>query len=135
VTLAEGDFDGEVVSLGGQLRRTNQAFSGSAAESVVRGVYADVAFLGADCVHHERGISSRTLEQSTLKGLLALHARHTVVLADSSKIGRDWGSYWSALDSPYSLVTDSHAPREALEPFLAREQVDVHVSEVDGPLG
>lgn len=111
--------DAEVVVLGGRLRRINQTISGAAAEEAVRGLYADVAFIGADAVDPVRGIASRTLEQSALKSLMAEHARSVFVLADSSKLSAAWTNYWSPMDRPWTLVTDDGADPEILESFRA----------------
>ncbi|OSM42333.1 DeoR/GlpR family DNA-binding transcription regulator [Nesterenkonia sp. PF2B19] len=128
--LVESDEDVHVIALGGSLRRTNQALMGPAAEAVVRSVYADIAFLGTDCLDVERGISSRTLEQNSLKQLMSAHARRTIVVADSSKLNTTWSTYWTALPSPCDVVTDDGAGEEALSPFRAAENVDLTVCEL-----
>jgi DeoR/GlpR family transcriptional regulator of sugar metabolism len=113
--------DAEIVVLGGRLRRINQTISGPAAEQMVRGLYADIAFIGADAVDPRRGVASRTLEQSTLKGLMAQHARTVVVLADSSKLSGGWTSYWSPMEQPWVLMTDDGADPELLDEFRAAD--------------
>jgi DeoR/GlpR family transcriptional regulator of sugar metabolism len=109
--------DSEIVVLGGRLRRINQTISGAAAEQMVRGLYADVAFIGADAVDPRRGVASRTLEQSTLKSLMAEHARTVAVVADSTKLTGGWTSYWSPLQRPWLLLTDDGAEPEVLSSF------------------
>lgn len=128
--LVESDADIHVVALGGSLRRTNQAFMGPVAETVVRGVYADVAFLGTDCLDVDRGFSSRTLEQNSLKQLMSTHARRTVLVADSSKLNATWSTYWTPLPSPCDVVTDDGAGEQALAPFRDAENVHLTVSEL-----
>jgi DeoR family fructose operon transcriptional repressor len=113
--------DTEIVVLGGRLRRINQTISGAAAEQMVRGLYADIAFIGADAVDPRRGVASRTLEQSTLKSLMAEHARTVVVVADSTKLTGGWTSYWSPLQRPWVLLTDDGADPELLESFRAAD--------------
>lgn len=113
--------DAEIVALGGRLRRINQTISGAPADQMVRGLYADVAFIGADAVDPVRGIASRTLEQATLKSLMAEHAREVVVVADSTKLSTAWTSYWSAMERPWTLLTDDGADPEVLESFRAAD--------------
>lgn len=113
--------DTEVVVLGGRVRRINQTITGDAATDTVRGLYADVAFIGADAVDPERGVASRTLEQSSLKTLMAQSARQVFVLADSSKLSAAWTSYWSPLDRPWTLLTDDGADPELIESFRAAD--------------
>lgn len=101
--------DVSVVVLGGRLRRVNETISGAEAEGMLRSVVADYAFVGADAVHPEYGVASRTLEQSRLKTLMMQRARQTVVVADHRKLGTDQFSYWSALPAQWRLVTDEDA--------------------------
>jgi DeoR/GlpR family transcriptional regulator of sugar metabolism len=123
--------DVEIVVLGGRLRRINQAISGATAEQMVRSLYADIAFIGADAVDPERGIASRTFDQSTLKTLMATHARTVVVVADSTKLTAAWTSYWSALERPWTLVTDEAADPELISSFReANPQVQIVVCPV-----
>lgn len=101
--------DVSVVVLGGRLRRVNETISGAEAEGMLRSVVADYAFVGADAVHPEYGVASRTLEQSRLKTLMMQRARQTVVVADHRKLGTDQFSYWSTLPAQWRLVTDEDA--------------------------
>jgi DeoR/GlpR family transcriptional regulator of sugar metabolism len=125
--FAEAETDVQAIALGGSLRRTNQALIGPIAELVVRSVYADIAFIGTDCVDVERGISSRTLEQNSLKGLMAAQARRCVVLADSSKLNANWSTFWAPLPDPCDLLTDASATDESLEPFQSAKHVNLVV--------
>ncbi|GAB3004906.1 DeoR family transcriptional regulator [Amycolatopsis acidiphila] len=123
--------DTEIVVLGGRLRRINQAISGATAEQMVRSLHADVAFIGADAVDPERGVASRTFEQSTLKTMMATHARTVVVVADSTKLTGGWTSYWSPLERPWTLVTDDGADPELIRSFReANPQVQIVVCPV-----
>ncbi len=117
--LEQGDT--EIIVLGGRLRRINQTISGASAEQMVRGLYADIAFIGADAVDPRRGVASRTLEQSTLKSLMADHARTVVVVADSTKLTGGWTSYWSPMTTPWLLLTDDRAAPEVLASFRAAD--------------
>jgi DeoR family transcriptional regulator, aga operon transcriptional repressor len=130
-TLLEyGDTD--IVVLGGRLRRINQTISGSAAEQMVRGVYADIAFIGSDAVDPTRGVASRTLEQSSLKTLMAEHARTVVVVADATKLSAAWTSYWSPMTRPWTLLTDDSVDPELVESFHAADpQLSVVVCPTD----
>lgn len=125
--LAESDSDIHLIALGGSVRRTNQAMIGPIAESVVRAVQADIAFLGTDCLDVERGISSRTLEQNSLKSLMMSHARRAVVLADSSKLNAEWSTYWAPLPAGCTIITDEASGAQAIKPFRATGAFEVSV--------
>lgn len=125
--------DTEVVVFGGRLRRINQTISGTAAERMVRSVYADVAFIGADAVDPIRGVASRTFEQATLKSLMADHARTVVVMADSTKLQKGWTSYWSPMDRPWTLLTDDGADPAFLESSrMANPNLEIVLCQVAG---
>ncbi|WP_239708428.1 DeoR/GlpR family DNA-binding transcription regulator [Mycolicibacterium smegmatis] len=102
-----------LVVLGGRLRRVNETISGAEAENMLRSVVADFAFVGADAVHPEYGVASRTLEQSRLKTLMMQRARQTVVVADHRKLTTDQFNYWSELPANWRFVTDDGAETEA----------------------
>jgi DeoR family transcriptional regulator of aga operon len=104
-----------VVVLGGRLRPVNETISGAEAENMLRAVVADFAFIGADAVHPQYGVASRTLEQSRLKTMMMARARQTVVVADHRKLGTDQFSYWSPLPAQWRFVTDDDADRAALD--------------------
>ena len=86
VNVLLNNDDVSVVVLGGRLRSVNETISGAEAEHMLRTVVADYAFIGADAVHPQYGIASRTLEQSRLKTLddAAGHARSWSSPTDAS---------------------------------------------------
>jgi DeoR family transcriptional regulator, aga operon transcriptional repressor len=115
-----------VVVLGGRLRPVNETISGAEAENMLRAVVADFAFIGADAVHPQYGVASRTLEQSRLKTMMMARARQTVVVADHRKLGTDQFSYWSPLPAQWRFVTDDAADPAALDELSdAGAQIDV----------
>jgi len=114
--LAEADSDATVIATGGTLRRVNQALLGPFSDQVVESIYADIAFIGTDCVDVHRGLSSRTPEQNALKALMMRQSRRTVVAADSSKVGATWATHWFTPPGQVELLTDS-----GTDPALLRE--------------
>jgi len=107
--------DVSIVVLGGRLRPVNETISGAEAENMLRSVVADFAFIGADAVHPEYGVASRTLEQSRLKTLMMQRARQTVVVGDHRKLDTDQFTYWSPLPMQWRFVTDDAAEPAALD--------------------
>ena len=115
-----------VVVLGGRLRTVNQTISGPEAEQMLHSVVADYAFIGADAVHPQYGVASRTLEQSRLKTLMMQRARQVVVVADRRKVSTDQFNYWSPTPARWRLITDDDADLAALgELRVAGAQVDL----------
>ena len=115
-----------MVVLGGRLRSVNQTISGPEAEHMLHSVVADYAFIGADAVHPQYGIASRTLEQSRLKTLMMQRARQIVVVADRRKVSTDQFNYWSPTPARWRLITDDDADPAALDELRATgAQIDL----------
>jgi DeoR/GlpR family transcriptional regulator of sugar metabolism len=126
VNVLLGKDDVSVVVLGGRLRAVNQTISGPEAEHMLQSVVADYAFIGADAVHPQYGVASRTLEQSRLKTLMMQRARQVVVVADRRKISTDQFNYWSPTPPRWRLITDDDADVAALDELrVAGAQVDL----------
>ncbi|MFC5752795.1 DeoR/GlpR family DNA-binding transcription regulator [Actinomadura rugatobispora] len=118
----------ELIALGGAVRHVSLGMIGPIAEGALRGITADAVFLGADGVVAGRGVCEGTAEQAALKRLMVEQAREVFVLADASKLGRAESHWWTALDRPWTLITDAGAPEEALAEFRRRPEVSVTVA-------
>jgi DeoR/GlpR family transcriptional regulator of sugar metabolism len=126
VNVLLGNEDVSVVVLGGRLRAVNQTISGPEAEHMLGSVVADYAFIGADAVHPQYGVASRTLEQSRLKTLMMQRARQIVVVADHRKVSTDQFNYWSSTPARWRLITDDAADPAALDELRnAGAQIDL----------
>ena len=126
VNVLLGKEDVSVVVLGGRLRAVNQTISGPEAEHMLHSVVADYAFIGADAVHPQYGVASRTLEQSRLKTLMMQRARQIVVVADRRKVSTDQFNYWSPTPARWRLITDDDADPAALDELRnAGAQIDL----------
>ncbi len=122
----------ELIVLGGNLRRTGQAFAGPLTEVGLHRLSADKVFLGADGLVAGRGICEASPAQARCKELMAERGRQVFVLADASKLGRAAADAWAPLDHPYTLVTDSGASHAQLAPFRERGSVSIVVVPVLG---
>ncbi|MEW2358251.1 DeoR/GlpR family DNA-binding transcription regulator [Spirillospora sp. NPDC029432] len=118
----------ELVALGGAVRHISLGMIGPIAESALRGITADTVFLGADGVVAGRGVCEGTAEQAALKRLMVEQAREVCVLADASKLGRAESHWWTPLDRPWTLITDSGADAGRLAAFEERPEVTVTVA-------
>jgi DeoR family fructose operon transcriptional repressor len=123
----------QLIVLGGVLRTVTESMVGPLAEDNLRHVFADKAFLGANGITSQQGLSSPSAEQSQLKALMAVQARELYVLADHSKLGGLPFPHLTPLDRPYTLVTDANADPEQLRPF--ERLADVTVWTVPVPRG
>jgi DeoR/GlpR family transcriptional regulator of sugar metabolism len=121
--------DVDLVVLGGRLRAINETITGGVAEDMLRHVRAATVFMGTDTIDPDAGLACRTLEQSRLKSLMMQRADRVVVLADSSKLDGDGGySFWSPLDRPWELVTDTGASPAQLDSMRRAGATHIHVA-------
>jgi len=107
----------DLVALGGTLRPLSGSFVGPHAEATMRRISAQRVFLGADGIVAGRGICEATDAQASLKTLMAAQAEEVYVLAAADKLGRAVSHAWTALDRPWTLITDAAATEEQLAPF------------------
>ncbi|WP_053207654.1 DeoR/GlpR family DNA-binding transcription regulator [Jiangella muralis] len=112
-TLASAE-NVELISLGGSLRHISQAFLGPLAETVLRHLSADVAFLGANGLG-PFGLCCPTTNHAGLKSLMASRASRVYLLADSSKIGQAPHRHWAPFQPGWTLVTDSNVTPAQIE--------------------
>jgi DeoR/GlpR family transcriptional regulator of sugar metabolism len=126
IELADSDI--RVVALGGELRHISHGFVGPLTDMTLARLSADRAFLGADGLVADRGICEASTVQTCTKELMAARSRKVYVLADGSKIAQAPFDAWAPLEQPWTLVTDSTATSEQLEPFRRRPHIDVVVA-------
>jgi DeoR family transcriptional regulator, aga operon transcriptional repressor len=116
----------ELTLLGGRVRHRSPDLGGAGTEMMLERLAADVAVLGADGVHPERGCFAQDIEFARIPELMALHAGRSVVVADSEKLGRTSGARYLTVGDLGTLVTDSGAPQRLVEALRARG-VAVHI--------
>ncbi|MDO4259480.1 MAG: DeoR/GlpR family DNA-binding transcription regulator [Actinomycetaceae bacterium] len=109
-----------VLVLGGNLRGVNETICGADAEMALSRIFGTLAFIGADAVDAQRGVASRTYDQSRLKSLMLRGAAQSYVIADSSKLDDSTDlPYWAPLPPAWGLITDSAASNKALDALEA----------------
>ncbi|WP_333617960.1 DeoR/GlpR family DNA-binding transcription regulator [Dietzia sp.] len=111
---------------GGTVRGITGAIVGSGVVDSLRRLRVDVAFIGANGLHPERGLTTPDSAEAAVKSALVSAARTVVLLADSSKFGRDHVVEFAASEDIDILVTDSQ-PRGALARSLDSANVEVLV--------
>ena len=74
--------------VGGQISRTNLCVSGAGAQKHLENINIDIAILGVSCFSRDAGFSNADFGQCEIKKMAAKKAKQTVVLMDSTKIGR-----------------------------------------------
>lgn len=114
--------------VGGEFRHSSRSFSGTLAEEALQRLCVATALISARAVHPQRGLMEAHAGEATLKRIVLTHANRVLALVDSSKLGGTALHYVAPLTSVSVLITDSHAPTEALAALRALCAVEVAVS-------
>jgi DeoR family fructose operon transcriptional repressor len=117
----------EVQLLGGRVRRVTSAAVGSATLAQIQRMRVDIAFIGANGVHPEFGLSTPDEEEAAVKSALTRGARQAVSLADATKLGREALVRFADLDEVATLITDEQ-PASVLAAALREAAVEVIVA-------
>ena len=96
--------------LGGRVRGVTQTAVGESTVAGLADLRVDVVFLGANGVSAGHGFSTPHEAEAAVKRAMARAGQKVVVLADSSKFGREHLFRFAAVEDVDLLVTDDDAP-------------------------
>jgi DeoR family fructose operon transcriptional repressor len=96
----------ELHLLPGRVRATTQAAVGADTVGALEDLRADLVFLGTNGLSLHHGLTTPDRDEAATKRALVRAARRVVVLADSSKLGRELAVRFATLDDVDTLVTD-----------------------------
>ncbi|MCR2802314.1 DeoR/GlpR family DNA-binding transcription regulator [Paenibacillus soyae] len=108
----KGMCDGDIVFVGGRINATHYRTSGSLARHFSETFHADKAFLVADGIHADLGVTSYDDNRGLLSRAFMRQSSQTIVLADHSKIGENRFckiADWSEVDI---IISDVMPPPE-----------------------
>jgi DeoR/GlpR family transcriptional regulator of sugar metabolism len=120
--LPEPDI--ELVLPGGVVRRNYRSLVGMLAEEALRGLKADVAFLGASGIDSELWVWDTTMVEVPIKRAMLAAGQRTVLLADAAKFAMDGMVRVCAAGELDTVVTDERIPAQR---SAALEQIGVEV--------
>jgi DeoR family transcriptional regulator, fructose operon transcriptional repressor len=100
--------------VGGRVRGVTQCAVGETAIRTLADLRVDVAFLGANGITAAHGFTTPDEAEASVKRAIVRAAQRVVVLADSSKLGREHLMRFAAPDDVDVLVTDSDADPEGV---------------------
>ena len=92
--------------LGGRVRGRTLACVDSWAIQSLKGITADVAFVGADGISVDRGLTTPDRTEAEIKSAMLAAARRTVVMADHTKFGDEHFSRFGAVEDIDVIITD-----------------------------
>jgi DeoR family transcriptional regulator, fructose operon transcriptional repressor len=106
--------------LGGRVRGLTQAAIGEQTLRVLDTLHVDVAFIGTNGISVRHGLSTPDTGEAAVKRAMVASAGYVVVVADSSKIGREDFVSFAPIDKVDVLVTDSEISAEAKDQLTDR---------------
>jgi DeoR family galactitol utilization operon repressor len=115
-----------VTLTGGEFRPAIEAMTGPATLRELRQFHVGKAFLGADGLTADKGITADSAEIAEVCRLMSEQARQTVVLADASKLGRAGFAHIMPVSRVNILITDRGAPPGEIA-RLRKRGVDVRL--------
>lgn len=77
-------------------------------------------FLAADAVHLEFGVTNRSLEEVPVKQAMIRAAHEVILVADSTKFGKEVFARVCQLEAVHRVITDADAPPELVSQLQAR---------------
>lgn len=110
----------DVVLVGGKLYKHSMVTTGAMALDAIRGLKADIYFMGVTAAHPTHGLTTGDMEEAATKRIISENAAATVVLLTGEKLGL--ASPWKIMpvcDATSLIVPRGMAP-EVLAPY--REQ-------------
>lgn len=129
------DPDIRVLVTGGQVRNGELSLTGGAAEDAFGATNCDLAFIGIAGICATPGLTEYNQDDARVKRAAIAAARRSVVLADSSKLGRVAFATVAPLSAIDAVVTDVLSGRQQAGELAAAgaEVIEAKVPDADGP--
>ncbi|WP_439618753.1 DeoR/GlpR family DNA-binding transcription regulator [Shinella sp.] len=107
----------DVVLIGGRLYKHSMVTTGAMALDAIRGLQADIYFMGVTAAHPTHGLTTGDMEEAATKRTIAENAAATWVLLTQEKLGL--ASPWKIMPLPTAtgLIVPSGLTPEALAPY------------------
>jgi DeoR family fructose operon transcriptional repressor len=102
----------QVLVTGGRVRSRTLAGVGDWAVSALAGIRVDVAFLGANGISAEHGLTTPDQAEAAVKRAMIACARRTIVVADHTKMGVDFFARFGDLADVDTIITDDGVDEE-----------------------
>ncbi len=110
-----------VLIVGGKVRGRTMAAVDDWALRALAETFVDVAFMGANGISVERGLTTPDTGEAAVKRAMINAARKTVVVADHTKVGNDCLARFGTLDQVDLFVTDTGLDDDLAEDLEATD--------------
>ncbi len=109
-----------VTIVGGQLNKSSFAVTGINTGNMLDDMNIDVAFLASTGCTFDSGFTCGTYTDCELKRRMVHKARRTIILMDSTKLGKNMPFTFANIDEVDVVVSDSQIPRDVVRQFESR---------------
>jgi len=116
----------DVYVVGGYLRGVSYAMVGRLAKRALEDVHFDIAFIGANGISLEHGVTIPSLEEAETASEILRHSRRRVILADHTKFGVITHGKIVDLEEVDVIITDSGLDSE-LAAALKKLDLELHL--------
>jgi DeoR family transcriptional regulator of aga operon len=107
--------DIKLIVTGGAARSESYELVGPLAEATLEGMNLDLAVVGVDGITVAGGLTTHHDIEAHTNRVLIGRARHVIVVADGSKVGRLAFARICDVSSVHELITDASAPAPELQ--------------------
>ncbi|MCK4400880.1 DeoR/GlpR transcriptional regulator [bacterium] len=107
-----------VMPVGGALRKNTYSCTGYFAETMIKQIRVDIAFIGVGGISETGDLSNGSELETGVKQVMLKAGKKKVVLADFLKIGHEEFSIFANLKCVDLLITDSKAPKQIINKFI-----------------
>ncbi|MDX2195188.1 MAG: DeoR/GlpR family DNA-binding transcription regulator [Cytophagales bacterium] len=104
--------------IGGEVDTGRKAIYGPLAEKTISSYYVNKAFIGADGISVESGLSSYDVKESAITLCMAQNADKVILITDSSKIGKVTYARFASIDILHTIVTDHKIDHEMKDKLI-----------------
>ena len=105
---------------GGLLQGDWFSLIGPAAMQALSNIFPDKAFIGANGVHSEHGVTAFDPDEAALNKVMVSQAKEKIIVADHSKLGVVATHLICPLKEIHMMITDSGAKDEEITGFVQR---------------
>lgn len=123
-SFLEKNTNFDIYVLGGRLRKGFSCTVGDSAIRMLDGMHVDTAFLAANGIDLQRGISTPGIEVAEVKRKMIYCAERTILLSDSSKFQKNSFAIFADVQDIDLFITDKNLKKDILE---MAEQKDIMI--------
>jgi DeoR/GlpR family transcriptional regulator of sugar metabolism len=105
--LLAGTNDNKVILTGGELQKETDSITGTSCENDIRQYRTDKAILGMSGVVVQDGFFAAIPQEASIKRLMSLNSKYTIVAVDSTKMGVTAFNFVCDIKTVDLIVTDT----------------------------